>query len=30
MILILSALSVEEKTFARLGGMCSVGMCDVL
>lgn len=30
MILILRALSVEEKTFARLAGMCSVGMCDVL
>ena len=30
MILILSALSVKKKTFACLGGMCGVGMCNVL
>ena len=30
MTLILGALSIEKKTFARLAGMRSGGMCDVL
>ena len=30
MILILSALSVEEETLSCLGGMCGIGMRDVL
>lgn len=30
MTLVLGALSIEKKTFARLAGMRSGGMCDVL